>query len=670
MPALSTKRSSLTRRGSLTRLLVAYASVALVAVCALGAVLAITYRNGANRRGLAEGRSEAALLAQTAVEPQLGGRPLSEKLSPRELAELTRLSHRAVDARHILRLRIRDLAGNVVFSGDGSGFGDRPEDEALKAARGAVVARLTHLNADDREGPLGVAAVEVYLPLTVGAQDRRVGVLEVYLPYAPIVRDVDSDLDVLYRDLGIGLAGLYLLLLAVGLSVTRGLRREAAVNSFQAHHDALTGLPNRTLFLQRAQQASDQARAEGRPATIAIVDLDRFKDINDTLGHASGDQLLQELAHRLEANLPATATVARLGGDEFGLILRDAPTPEAELWRLRSVICSDVEIRGLSLSVEPSIGFAVLLGEEPGVDIQLQHADVAMYAAKAKHAGVLKYAPELDHYDPENLALIAELRTAIRAGELVLHYQPKTTLATGEANSVEALVRWQHPKHGLLAPGRFLPLAEQTDLIDELTTWVLGRALDEVAQLEQRDVLLSVAVNISARSITGVDFAERVVSALRERGLPPDRLLLEVTETALLVDPNKAADVLNTLTAAGIQISLDDFGRGQTSLSYLSALPIRELKIDRSFVTDMDEHSAHAAIVRSVIDLGHNLSMRVVAEGIETQAVLDRLRSIGCDQAQGYLLARPMPVDRLHEWLLTRAPRHPAARRPAAPHAR
>jgi diguanylate cyclase (GGDEF)-like protein len=670
MPALSTKRSSVTGQGSLTRLLVAYASVALVAVCALGAVLAITYRNGANRRGLAEGRSEAALLAQTAVEPQLGGRPLSEKLSPRELAELTRLSHGAVDARHILRLRIRDLAGNVVFSEDGSGFGDRPEDEALKAARGAVVARLTHLNADDRERPLGAAAVEVYLPLTVGAQDRRVGVLEVYLPYAPIVRDVDSDLDDLYRDLGIGLAGLYLLLLAVGLSVTRGLRREAAVNSFLAHHDALTGLPNRTLFLQRAQQASDQARAEGRPATIAIVDLDRFKDINDTLGHASGDQLLQELADRLRADLPATATVARLGGDEFGLILRDAPTPEAELWRLRSVICSDVEIRGLSLSVEPSIGFAVLPGEEPGVDIQLQHADVAMYAAKAKHAGVLKYAPELDHYDPENLALIAELRTAIRAGELVLHYQPKTTLATGEANSVEALVRWQHPKHGLLAPGRFLPLAEQTDLIDELTTWVLGRALDEIAQLEHRNVLLSVAVNISARSITGVDFAERVVSALRERGISPDRLLLEVTETALLVDPDKAADVLNNLTAAGIQISLDDFGRGQTSLSYLSALPIRELKIDRSFVTDMDEDSAHAAIVRSVIDLGHNLSMRVVAEGIETDAVLDRLRSIGCDQAQGYLLARPMPVDRLHEWLLTRAPRHPGARPPAAPRAR
>jgi diguanylate cyclase len=335
-----------------------------------------------------------------------------------------------------------------------SGVGEKPEDEALEAARGAKIARLTFLNADsDDAGRHGAASVEVYLPLTAGASARRIGVLEIYLPYAPIARDVSAGLHRLYLDLALGLTALYLLLFAITVSVSRGLRREVAISAFLAHHDTLTDLPNRTLFLSRARAALARAVRSQQAIAIAIIDVDRFKDINDTLGHQSGDLLLTELALRVGANMRPGDTVARLGGDEFGLILCDVAEAELALFRLRDVIEREVEIRGLRLSVQASIGFVTTTSETGAdVDTLLQYADVAMYAAKTQHAGVVKYQPELDHYEATNLSLVAELRQAINADELVLHYQPQSTLATGCIDAVEALVRWQHPTQGLLYP--------------------------------------------------------------------------------------------------------------------------------------------------------------------------------------------------------------------------
>lgn len=639
------------------RLFAIYAAITFVPVFALGLVLAVTFRSDANLRGLAQGQSEAELIGQTAVEPELTGRPLSAGLSRAERRGLVRLVDRAVRERDVLRLRLRDLAGHVVFADDGSGFGGKPESEALDAAHGQPVALLTRLNSDTNDhGRHGVASVEVYLPLTVGVPGRRVGVLEIYLPYAPIARDVTAGLHRLYLDLALGLTALYLLLFAITVSVSRGLRREVAINAFLAHHDILTDLPNRALFLSRAEAAVAHAARSRKPAAIAIVDLDHFKDINDTLGHQSGDQLLTEIARRVSRDMRPGDTVARLGGDEFGVILRDVPDAEQALLRLRDVIEGEVEIRGLPLSVQPSIGFVTV--SEPGADVDtlLQHADVAMYAAKAQHTGVVRYQPELDHYDAANLSLVAELRHAINAGELVLHYQPQSDIATGATVAVEALVRWQHPTHGLLYPDRFLPLAEQTDLIDKLTEWVLATALVEIRSLGGSRSDLAVAVNVSARTIGRTEFAQQVIQALKAHEVAPERLIIEVTETALLTDPVSAARVLTDLAEAGVAVSLDDFGRGQTSLGYLSALPIHELKIDRSFVTDMRDNPAHAAIVRSIIDLGHNLSMRVVAEGIETDEVLTTLRDHNCDLAQGFLLARPMTAASLELWLLRPAP--------------
>jgi diguanylate cyclase (GGDEF)-like protein len=634
------------------RLFVVYALITSIPVIGLGVVLAGTFRKEADRRGLAEGRREANLIGQITIGPELDGRPLADGVSAGEKADLDGVVHRAIQRGQLLRLRLRDLAGDVVYADDGSGFGGEPEDEALDAAHGETVARLTRLNADsDDDGPTGVAAVEVYLPLSAGSAGRRVGVLEMYLPYAPIARDLEAGLHKLYLDLALGLAALYALLFAITISASRGLRRELSINAFMAHHDTLTELPNRSLFLTLARAAVARVSPEGPPVAVGIIDLDHFKDINDTLGHQSGDLLLTKLARRVSANMRPGDTVARLGGDEFGLVLRDVADAQQALLRLREVIAAEVDVRGLPLSVVPSPGFVTASEPDADVDALLQHAEVAMYAAKAQRAGVLQYRPDLNQYDASSLGLVAELRHAIAEGQLVLHYQPQASTAGDRISALEALVRWQHPVHGLLYPDRFLPLAEQTDLIDRLTRWVLDEALVEIQRLNELGFDLAVAVNVSARSIVRPDFAQEVIGALQRHAVAPDRLIVEVTETALLIDPARAAEVLEQLAAAGVTVSLDDFGQGQTSLGYLSRLPVHELKIDRSFVTDMHENPAHAAIVRSIIDLGHNLSMRVVAEGIETETVLATLREYECDVAQGFFLARPMPATSLEAWL-------------------
>src|SRR5205823_5134102 len=368
----------------------------------------------------------------------------------------------------------------------------------------------------------------------------------------------------------------------------------------------------------------------------------------------NGDRLLTELARRLDVNTRPEDTVARLGGDEFGVILTGPTDPEEALWRLRDIIDREVEVSGLPLSIESSVGFVVAPDDGNDVDDLLQRADVAMYVAKGAHSGVVRYDPEQDEYDVVKLELSGELGKAIDDGQLVLHYQPKAAISDGKIEAMEALVRWQHPVRGLVYPDSFVPIAEQTDLIDRLTDWALDMALNDVRELAQRHDALAVAVNVSARSLSKPDFAGRVQAALEKAGVPPTRLIIEITETALIADPERAGASLAKLDATGVRVSIDDFGQGQTSLGYLSNLPVHELKIDKSFVGDMLTNPAHSAIVRSIVDLGHNLDMRVVAEGVETDAVLLGLREAGCDVAQGFLIARPMPFKKLEAWLRDR----------------
>ena len=427
-----------------------------------------------------------------------------------------------------------------------------------------------------------------------------------------------------------------------------------------AHHDGLTGLANRSHLLLRLQDrlATGFGTAGDVEAAVLLLDLDRFKEVNDTLGHHNGDALLRLVGDRLVAALRGIDTVARLGGDEFGLVLpgsADEAAAVAALERVRKAVGADVELEGLPLNIEASIGVAFYPAHGDDVDVLLQRADVAMYVAKESTLGTVVYDAEHDHYNPRRLALVGELRRALDRDELVLHYQPKTELATGAVNSVEALVRWRHPSRGLLYPDEFIPVAEQTGLIGPLTEWVLRAAVSQVVAWDDLAPDLGMAVNLSARSLHDPDLPDLVLGVLSEYGVPASRLLLEITETALVTDATRAAVVLARLADAGVRLSLDDFGRGYTSLAYLRRLPVTELKIDKTFVMEMDRSSEDAAIVRSVVELGHNLGLLVTAEGVENASVLSSLTDFGCDTGQGFFLSRPLDADALGDWLRNHA---------------
>ena len=645
------------RSTSAARLLAIYMAATLVPVIALGFVLINGYRGEATSRGINEARTQAALLAGAVVEPQLDGKPLDGAIDADDSVDLQTISDTLVRERQVLRLRLHDTTGRVVFSNDGTGFSEDLDDEVLDALHGETLALLTRFNSDSEDaGPIGPRVVEVYMPLD-RTSARTLGVLEVYLPYDPIASDIATQTRRLSWEVGIGLALLYLVLAGISVSLTRRLRKEARENAFLARHDALTRLPNRVLFRERAKEVVATALRQGGHCAVAVIDLDRFKEVNDTLGHHTGDDLLLKLAERLTTSGIDGVVIARLGGDEFGVVLPavvDQLDATRQLFEIRVLLEEDVQLRDLPLSVQASVGYAMAPDDGTDVDDLLQYADVAMYHAKARHLGVARYDAVYDTYDAAKLALVAELRQAIEQDELVLHFQPKLTTNTGAVPAVEALVRWNHPVKGLIPPDAFLPVAEQTDLIDPLTSWVLDSALAQVGMWDADLPGLAVAVNVSARNITRPDFADEVLASLEEHRIGPEQLLLEITETALVADPERAARTVAKLQRAGIRVSLDDFGRGQTSLGYLSHLALHELKIDKSFVLARNDPT-NAAIISSVIQLGHNLGLQVVAEGVETSETLEWLRSHGCDIAQGYLIARPMPAAEMGSWLRSHA---------------
>jgi diguanylate cyclase (GGDEF)-like protein/PAS domain S-box-containing protein len=419
-------------------------------------------------------------------------------------------------------------------------------------------------------------------------------------------------------------------------------------------HDALTELPNRLYFYESVTQAIAGAEGRGQLA-ILLIDLDRFKEINDTLGHYYGDLLLCEFAGALRRHLRPPDTLARLGGDEFALLLHvegDAAAAAASaVERIEELVAQPYQIEGLPLGIEASIGVACYPGDGEDVDQLLQYADIAMYSAKRSGVGHAFYQRTAeDHCESRRrLGMLGELRRAIAEQELVLHYQPKLDLRTKQIDRVEALVRWQHPTDGLLPPLQFVPLAEQTGLIKPLTLYVLDAALKQCRRWLDDERSINVSVNISPRNLSDSDFPDEV--QLRTHDVPPGNLLLEVTERGIIADPERAEETLRTLSKLGVHIALDDFGAGHSSLSFLARLPLDQIKIDRSFVTDLDTNSGNDAIVRSIISLGHQLGLEVVGEGVETLAVESRLEQYGCDFVQGFKLTPALPADALEEWL-------------------
>jgi len=420
-----------------------------------------------------------------------------------------------------------------------------------------------------------------------------------------------------------------------------------------ALHDGLTGLPNRTLLADRFDQALRAGYRSASATALLLIDLDRFKEVNDTLGHHVGDQLLAQIGPRLAGALRGADTVARLGGDEFAVLLPavDGLTGALDVAsRLRTALADGFRVEDVELDIDASIG--VVISGAHGDDAQtlLQRADIAMYVAKQQKRGVVVYDPGNDDHSPERLSLLGQLRRGIERAELFLHYQPKVDLATREVVGVEALVRWQHPERGVVPPNDFIPLAEHTGLIGPLTMSVLNMALAQAKIWSDAGHHIPVAVNISARNLSDDEFATKVGRLLDRHAIPSGLLEVEVTESAVMLEPEKAARILNELHAIGVRIAIDDFGAGYTSLAQLKNLPISELKIDRSFISTMLSDSDDAMIVKSMIDLGHSLNMKIVAEGIETAESMNALSGLQCDIGQGYYLRRPALAEALMQW--------------------
>lgn len=438
---------------------------------------------------------------------------------------------------------------------------------------------------------------------------------------------------------------------------SRAFRRAA----YQASHDALTGLPNRLLLHERIATATGpRPMQEQHGAALMLIDLDRFKEVNDTLGHHYGDQLLIQVADRLRAELGHGETVARLGGDEFAVLLpalADEQDVAALAARLQHAMAAPYVLDGLSVTVDGSIGAAVYPQHGTTAEELLQHADIAMYTAKTHHLGYTVFDTSQDSSDPRKLTLAADLRHGIEHGQLVVHYQPKVCAHTGVVLGAEALVRWQHPEHGLIPPGEFIPLAEHTGLITPLTRFVFDAALRQCRAWLSAGHELTVAVNVSAHRLLDLAFPDEVAALLTRCDVPARLLTIEITETAIMTDPDRAMQVAERLHALGVHLSIDDFGTGYSSMAYLKTLPVHELKIDRSFVSNMTTNERDAVIVRSTVELGRNLGLLVVAEGVEDLATCRQLDAAGCHALQGYYFSRPVDSDAFNRWLETRSDR-------------
>jgi diguanylate cyclase len=462
----------------------------------------------------------------------------------------------------------------------------------------------------------------------------------------------------------IGALGAFVLAIVIRMAGATGEKKERAESQLahQALHDMLTGLPNRAMFYDRTEAVLAGAVLDGSSTAVMLFDLDRFKEINDTMGHNYGDRVLTEVGPRVTSVLRAGDTLARLGGDEFCVLLPqvDGESDAVQVAnRIIAVLEFPFEVEGTILGIEASCGISMAPTDGRSAELLLQRADVAMYVAKESQEHVVVYRDELDVNTPDRLALLGDLRAAVGRGEFILHFQPKASLRTGRVEGAEALIRWRHPSLGLLYPDSFIPEAERTGLIEPITHWVLDEALHRCRRWRDEagpsgPLELSISVNLSTRSLLDASLPEVVQAALARWQVPAHLLDLEITETIIMTDPTRARRVLTELADMGVTLSIDDFGTGYSSLAYLRDLPVHQLKIDRTFVQDMGGDSDDEVIVRAVVDLAGNLGLRTIAEGVEDLRTWEQLSRLGCDSAQGYFLARPMAPEDFWAWVQER----------------
>ena len=461
------------------------------------------------------------------------------------------------------------------------------------------------------------------------------------------------------RNLMIAL-GTAALLIGLGIAgfVIRRVSFQAKQLAEQAMFDPLTGLANRCLLHDRLEHEIELSKREDQSFGVLLMDLDRFKEVNDTLGHNVGDEVLREVGRRLKATVRAEDTVARLGGDEYVVLIHNMEPAGAPAIADKVLASLDKPFhwKNQSIDLGASLGLSFYPSQCKNAGGLLRCADIAMYVAKRSGKGYALYSPDQERTNRGDLSLKSELRAAIQTNQLCLHYQPQVDHRSERIVGLEALVRWNHPQRGFLAPDTFIPLAEDAGLIGPLTHWVLKTALTQLVALHQQGHQLNMAVNLSARNLHDMGLPASVYQLLVESRMDPKYLTLEITESAVMSNPSDGLTILTKLDQMGVTLAIDDFGTGYSSLAYLKRLPVDELKIDKSFVMEMEENENDAVIVKSTIDLAHNLGLRVTAEGVETRGAWDTLSMLGCDQSQGYFMGRPMPAERLDAWLRESAP--------------
>jgi diguanylate cyclase (GGDEF)-like protein len=586
-------------------------------------------------------------VAEAVLSRQLAPADFEAPHSPARETALERLFRQQVMIDDVESAALYDPAGRRTFSTSLVGRDARSVGkEAVRATLDGQRIRTSVVKENLRHGSTRTVLREL-VPIWFG--DRAAGVLVTERDYAPIARSVRAT----FVPIALVLEGLLLVLFVSLFPVLRRATRQLDSHmeeiEHQALHDSLTGLPNRVLFQDRIEVALANARRTGGRAAVLLLDLDGFKEINDALGHASGDELLRELALRLRRTLRDTDTIARLGGDEFGVVMPAGHVEDVRetAMRIHDAVDEPFEIGGLALAVKASIGGVLFPDDATDSDTLVRFADVAMYAAKRNRTRIELYSPAADSSTRESLTLGSQVRHALDVGDIVAHYQPKVEVSTGRIVGAEALVRWDHPERGLVLPSQFLPVVEKAGLMGSLTTLVLRHAAAEAASWARDGLDVGIAVNVDVDALLDPSFPRRVEEILDETRLEPARLTIELTETSLMADPIRAGHVARELSSIGVRLSIDDFGTGYSSLGYLTALPLAELKIDRSFVGRMTESQPDMAIVRTILDLGTNLDLSVVAEGIESTKTREIVEQLGCTLAQGYEFGSPMSAGRL-----------------------
>ena len=630
------------------------ALLSLLPTVALGLILAWVLQSQIVDRTLADATRSARIIARLGVQPTLTPQNLRNGLGASEISELDgRLNGPSV-GQDLARIKVWNAAHQIVYSEDHSLIGKvlAPSDD-LEAAldghpAGAQLIDPTKDSETASEVGLG-ELIEIYVPLRFAAGGRPAGAFEIYLSYKPVAAAVQRDKRMIAVLLAIGLALLWAVLYRIVARASRRLRRSSAENYRLARFDPLTGLPNRMLFAEQLDRATHGAQGRADGVSVLLIDLERFSAINNTLGARSGDAVLREVGRRLEQCIEG-AQAARVGGDEYAILCPgDGTTPRAQA-RAEEVLRAleaPVALEEVALDVEASIGVAVLGEHADDPEVLLQRADLALAHARSHGTRIEIYSPRMESSDAARLKLLGQVRGALATGQFTLHYQPKVDLQTRRIAGVEGLVRWRHPEHGLLAPDRFIPLIEQTSLIGPLTAYVLEQAVKQAASWRRRGIVLEVSINLSARNLLDQELPERIEALLREHGVPAEQLVIEVTESSAMADPDRAVRVLEALRRMGIGVAIDDFGTGNASIEYLTELPATELKIDRAFVTDILDSDRDRAIVRSTIDLARNLGMTVVAEGIESEETMEYLAAAGCAMGQGFVFSRPLPAEEL-----------------------